>query len=346
MSFIRGFEHDIFISYSRRDNENIPESRRGWVDIFHEHLRLMLQRLLGESPNIWREVDRPDGRPYVLSDETRHHLSKSALLITVLSPSYLRSDYCQQEFSTFYLREKHLVDGYSRIFEVAKTYVPSDERRQMTGDWLRYEFYEYDEATRMLEEFAPGSNRSHYTSYLERLDELAWDIKSLLARMEKHASEQRARATPPVKRNRVFVSYSHKDNRWLERLQVHLKPLENLGALERWDDTLIEPGDRWREEIRRALELTRVAVLIISADFLASDFIMRDELPPMLTAAEKEGATILPLIASSCRFEETESLSQFQAVNHPSKPLDAMRKPKREEVFVKLVRLIENALRS
>jgi hypothetical protein len=346
MGFIRGFEHDIYISYSRRDNENIPESRKGWVDTFHDHLRLMLERLLGESPDIWRDVNRPDERPDVLSDETHYHLSKSALLITVLSPSYLRSDYCRREFSTFYLREKHLVDGYSRIFEVAKTYVPWGERPPMMGDSLSYEFYEYNEATRRLEEFAPGSNRAHYNSYLEILDDLAWDVRSLLARMAKHASEQPARATPPVKRNRVFVSYSHKDNRWLERLQVHLKPLENLGALERWDDTLIEPGDRWREEIRRALELARVAVLIISADFLASDFIMKDELPPMLTAAEKGGATILPLIASSCRFEETESLSQFQAVNHPSKPLDAMRKPKREEVFVKLVRLIENALRS
>ncbi len=82
-------------------------------------------------------------------------------------------------------------------------------------------------------------------------------------------------------RTNVFISYSHKDKKWLERLQAHLKPLERAGLVDRWDDTRIEAGDEWRKEIRQALDAARVVVLLVSADFMASDFIAKDELPPL-----------------------------------------------------------------
>jgi hypothetical protein len=145
-------------------------------------------------------------------------------------------------------------------------------------------------------------------------------------------------------RNEIFISYSHKDTRFLERLQIHLKPIERLGAITRWDDTLIKPGEKWRDSIRLALERAKVAVLLISADFLASDFITTNELPPLLAAAESEGAVILPVIVSPSRFQHIESLSQFQAVNSPWRPLTRMTRGAQEEVFVKITEVIENAL--
>lgn len=149
---------------------------------------------------------------------------------------------------------------------------------------------------------------------------------------------------PGSKRARVFISYSHEDAEWLERLQKHLAPLEREGALV-WDDTRLKAGARWREEIRAALDETRVAILLVSADFLASDFIATDELPPLLQAAAEDGATILPVIISPCRFERMESLSRFQSVNDPRKPLVKLRRGNREEVLDAVARAVEDALR-
>ena len=154
------------------------------------------------------------------------------------------------------------------------------------------------------------------------------------------------RSTPMSDQNLVFVSYSHADVRWLERLRLHLKPLERLGTISLWDDTRIKPGTAWRQEIRRALERARVAVLLVSADFLASDFIETDELPSLLKAAEERGTVILPVIVKPCRFEQTEGLAHFQAVNKPSEPLVALRQARREDLFVKLSKRIEDALRT
>jgi Mg-chelatase subunit ChlD len=143
--------------------------------------------------------------------------------------------------------------------------------------------------------------------------------------------------------NDVFISYSHADLGWLKRLQVHLKPLHRDGIISLWDDTRLTPGSQWRKEIQEALNRARIAVLLVSADFLASDFITTNELPPLLAAAEQRGTLILPLLVSPCRFEQTASLSRFQAVNPPSEPLIRMRKAKREEIFVKVSRLVEQA---
>src|ERR1044072_399505 len=119
----------------------------------------------------------------------------------------------------------------------------------------------------------------------------------------------------------VFISYSHKDKRWLDRLRVHLKQLEDKGVIDPWDDTRIKTGKKWRDERKRAIVSAKVAVLLISADFLASDFISKNELPPLLAAEQTRGLIILPVIVSPSRFAKTESLSSFQAINPSLKPI-------------------------
>ncbi len=144
-------------------------------------------------------------------------------------------------------------------------------------------------------------------------------------------------------RTKVFISYSHKDSKYLTELKIHLGYFTRNKRIDSWDDTKITPGSQWREEIKNAISMAKVAVLLISADFLDSEFIAKDELPPLLAAAKREGATILPVVVRPCAFKRT-NLSQFQAVNDPSQPLSKMQKYKREEVWTKLTELVEIAL--
>jgi len=139
---------------------------------------------------------------------------------------------------------------------------------------------------------------------------------------------------------RVFVSYSHKDRRWLEQLRIHLKPLERDNLVDMWDDTRIRAGNDWRAEIAGAIRGARVAVLLITADFLASEFVTTDELPRLLLAAERGGMVILPVIVGASHFEHFPALARFQTANSPANPLNGMRIPERERVFVEIGRQI------
>jgi hypothetical protein len=156
-------------------------------------------------------------------------------------------------------------------------------------------------------------------------------------------STQIKRQPEQIKRDRVFVSYSQKDKDWLERVQTNLKVLKNLDInVNLWDDTQIEAGQKWREEIKKALSAAKVAILLVSTDFLASDFISSIELPRLLKAAKKDGATILPLILRPCLYRKHKELSEFQAVNDPSKPLSKLTESERDEILVALAeRIVE-----
>ena len=116
---------------------------------------------------------------------------------------------------------------------------------------------------------------------------------------------------------------------------MHFKPL--FEQIDFWDDARINPGQKWRAEIRKAIGETKVAILLLSATFLASDFIATDELPPLLKAAEQEGAVILIVILKPCLFEEFDELNQYQAMNPPSLPIIKMNITEKEELYVNLV---------
>lgn len=147
-------------------------------------------------------------------------------------------------------------------------------------------------------------------------------------------------------RSSVFISYSHRDRKWLEMLRPHFSSLARDSGITTWDDTNIRAGQQWREEIEAALASAKVAILLVSAYFLDSDFITQNEVPSLLASSETDGAVVLQVIVSPCRVEHHPVLSKFQYVNPPSKTLRAMSGVEREELFVRLTERVEEILGS
>jgi len=146
-------------------------------------------------------------------------------------------------------------------------------------------------------------------------------------------------------RDQVFISYSRDDEEWLRRLQVFLTPAFRAGRLKFWDDTNIRMGDSWRAEIQAAIDRARVAVLLVSPNFLISEFIATDEFPKILQAARRDGLKIVWILLSTAPYEMTSVgrvIQEIQCAHPVNRPLDMMADPERNQIFTKFVRdLIE-----
>ncbi len=154
-------------------------------------------------------------------------------------------------------------------------------------------------------------------------------------------------------RNRVFISYSHnaEDQALLKEFRVHLKPWEKTTLLDMWSDQQIKPSQDWHREIQDALESTAVAILLVSPEFLASDYIRRYELPSLLRACEEGYVKLACLylrhstVAHDDAAIEVElssgetkrlKLTQYQGFNDPAVVVASLReRNQRDAVYAK-----------
>jgi 8-oxo-dGTP pyrophosphatase MutT (NUDIX family) len=138
----------------------------------------------------------------------------------------------------------------------------------------------------------------------------------------------------------VFICYSHKDQRWLDQLETMLTPLRRTAGIDVWSDQRIQPGDPWRQEIDVALARTKVVVLLVSPNFLASRFISDVELPAHLEAVRADGVRILWVPVSDCLYRVTP-IGTYQAVLDPDRPLDTLTTARRRRALVKVCESIQ-----
>jgi hypothetical protein len=117
----------------------------------------------------------------------------------------------------------------------------------------------------------------------------------------------------------VFISYSHKDEKWKDHLVIHLGVLHHQGLLDLWDDRRIGAGEDWYQEIQEAMVAASVAVLLVSASFLTSQFILGEEVPRLL--GDKEGLRTFPVIVKPCAWQTVGWLRRMQVRPKDGRPL-------------------------
>src|SRR5262245_37762579 len=121
------FDQDAFISYAHIDNEPLPTEKRGWVDLFDETLRQLLAQAAGKRVRVWRDP-KLQGND-VVTEEILGKIGQTAVLVSVLSPPYVESEWCTREIIRFYEEAQKncgiVVGNKSRIFKVVK--MPLDD---------------------------------------------------------------------------------------------------------------------------------------------------------------------------------------------------------------------------
>ncbi len=120
---------------------------------------------------------------------------------------------------------------------------------------------------------------------------------------------------------KIFVSYSHADTKHMDRLLVHLAPLKSAADLEIWTDEQIAGGDAWAPAIDQAISNATLAIFLVTADFLNSDFITRKEVPSLLERRQKEGLRLYPILAKPCAWQAIQWLSAIQIRPTGAKPV-------------------------
>jgi len=120
---------------------------------------------------------------------------------------------------------------------------------------------------------------------------------------------------------KLFISYAHADERYLNHLRMHLK-ISNKGRLvSTWYDREIKPGANWNKVIEEHLRSSDVILLIVSTAFLASDYIDGKELSVAMERSEAGEASVIPIVLEECLWEDNQDLAKLQAVPTDAKPI-------------------------
>ena len=125
-----------------------------------------------------------------------------------------------------------------------------------------------------------------------------------------------------IKPRALFFSYSHKDETLRDELETHLKLLQRQGVIATWFDRKIMAGDEWDHEIDRHLENANIILLLVSADFLSSDYCWDKEVARAMDLHEAEKASVVPVLLRSCDWKGA-AFEKLQGFPTDMKPVTA-----------------------
>lgn len=188
------FEYDVFISYAHLDDRSPTGDAKGWIDLLYQRLSVMLSQALGEEVRVWRDERSLQGNDE-LGGAISEGVTRSLLFVPVVSPRYVKSDWCQRELRAFH--ESTARGGAAagpgfrkRVFKVKKTPLLEPQRKlepEFIGNLTGYEFYGEDEETGALVEFGTKPDDKNYWKELTRL----------VSHMTKALIELKYSAAPP-----------------------------------------------------------------------------------------------------------------------------------------------------
>jgi hypothetical protein len=147
-------------------------------------------------------------------------------------------------------------------------------------------------------------------------------------------------------RKKLFISYSRKDVRWLDRVREHLRVLELENLIDPFDDTQIGAGEDWYARLDREMLEARIALLLISVSFLTSAFIRKEEIPRLFNKHKTGGMVLYPLLVRDCAWQEVSWLSSLQIRPTDARPIAPMRSAVRDKCLADVAREIASIVKA
>jgi hypothetical protein len=197
------FEHDFLISYAHIDDQALVAGEKGWVSQLHRLLEIRVGQIRGQVPNIWRDP-KLQGNDY-FADTIMERLPRIAALVSVVSPRYVQSEWCNRELKEFFRAAEKSggvrVADKARIFKVVKTPVQLDRLPEEVQPMLGYEFFVYDPDSGRPRELSHEHGAADRT-FLAKLDDLAYDIVQLLETLSTNGDA----VPPPVAKGVVYLA--------------------------------------------------------------------------------------------------------------------------------------------
>ncbi len=138
----------------------------------------------------------------------------------------------------------------------------------------------------------------------------------------------------------VFISYSHKDETWKDRVTTHLGVLEKQGILTLWNDRNIGTGTDWFPQIETELNQAKVVVMLITANFLTSPFILEEEVPRIVERRKKKGVLVVPVVVKPCAWKPVKWLSSMQLFPRDGAALSTLSEPEADTQLANLAAMI------
>jgi len=154
---------------------------------------------------------------------------------------------------------------------------------------------------------------------------------------EMHSPTSQTKPAAPM----VFFSYSKADIEHLQEFQKQLRPLERAGKIRLWDDRKIRPGEDWDDSIREALATADIIFLLLSPDFLATDYIAETEIAEALRRHKSGAAQVIPIKLRPCLWGNTP-FSNLQGI--PRKDMIISTAPDRDIVWLEVLKEIEREI--
>lgn len=256
------FQKHLFISYAHIDNQPLSGQEQGWITRFESSLAAMLSMRLGRKAEVWR--DRKLRGNDVFADEILQQFPGTAMLVSVVSPRYLESEWCRKEAFEFCkyaeLEGGLVVQNKCRVFKVIKTPVDTeDSLPPQMKTVLGYPFFILDEDETPIE-LDPAYGAEIGEKYRLKIAKLAWDLAQMAKKLEAGAAPPEPSATPVSSKPAVYLAECSFDQREArEAIEADLR-LHGYTVLP--DHPLPRDEAGYLAEVARLLESCKLSVHI------------------------------------------------------------------------------------